>query len=54
MNLTAPSLLTCCVCRLSASDVLGENEGSSCAQETNPKKRANISGLPCLLSLLFV
>lgn len=54
MNLTAPSLHTCCVYHLLASDVLGESEGGSCAQETNPKNRANISGLPCLLSLLFV
>lgn len=54
MNLTAPSPLIYCVYHLSASDVLSENEGGSCAQETNPENRANFSGLPCLLSLLFV
>lgn len=54
VNLAAPSLLAYFVYRLSASDLLSENEGSSRAQETNPKDRDNISGLSCLLSLLFV
>lgn len=54
MKLAGPSLLAYCVYHLCASNVLNQNEGGSCAQETNPKDRANISGLSHLLSLLFV
>lgn len=54
VNLAAPSLLAYCVYHGGASDVLSKNEGGSCAQEASPKGRANISGLSCLLSLLFV
>lgn len=54
VQLAAPSLLSCCVYHLSASDVLRENEGGSCAQETNPKDRAKVSELSHLLSLQLV